>query len=311
MGDNRIIVLSGPTASGKTAIALSLARAFSLEIVSADSMQVYRGMDIGTAKPTPAQRAEVPHHLVDVADPDEKFSAGRFVAGAEEAIRGIRNKGRLPLVAGGTGMYIRSLLRGLDALPADPGIRVRLTRRWEEDRGETLYRELQRIDPVSAAKIHPSDRVRIIRSLEVAEMTGEPASTRKVSWAYGGSRYRVLFLVVSIERVELYRRIDRRVEEMFGAGLVEEVSGLLARGYGRDLASMGALGYRHVLSHLLDGISRDQAVDQMKRDTRRYAKRQVTWLSGETEVVRLTEGRASEAAAEEARKFLISYRPPS
>ena len=305
MGDNRIIVLSGPTASGKTAIAISLARVFPLEIVSADSMQVYRGMDIGTAKPTPAQRAEVPHHLVDVADPDEKFSAGRFVAGAEEAIRGIRKKGRLPLVAGGTGMYIRSLLRGLDALPADPGIRVRLTRRWEEDRGKTLYRELQCIDPVSAAKIHPSDRVRIVRSLEVAEMTGEPASGRKASWASGGSRHRVLFLLLSIEREELYRRIDRRVEEMFRAGLVEEVNGLLARGYGRDLASMGALGYRHVLSHLLDGISRDRAVDQMKRDTRRYAKRQVTWLSGETGVVRLAEERVTEAAAGEARKFLF------
>jgi len=305
MGDNRILVLSGPTASGKTAIALSLARAFPLEIVSADSMQVYRGMDIGTAKPTPAQRAEVPHHLVDVADPDEKFSAGRFVAEAEEAIRDIREKGRLPLVAGGTGMYIRSLLRGLDALPADPVVRARLTRRWEEDGGKALYAELRRIDPVSAAKIHPSDRIRIVRSLEVAEISGEPASGRKASWASGGSRYRVLFLVLSIEREELYRRIDRRVEEMFRAGLVEEVNGLLARGYGRDLASMRALGYRHVLSHLLDGISRDQAVDQMKRDTRRYAKRQVTWLSGETGVVRLPEGRMSEAAAEEARKFLF------
>lgn len=305
MGDNRILVLSGPTASGKTAIALSLARAFPLEIVSADSMQVYRGMDIGTAKPTPAQRAEVPHHLVDVADPDEKFSAGRFVAEAEEAIRDIREKGRLPLVAGGTGMYIRSLLRGLDALPADPVVRARLTRRWEEDGGKALYAELRRIDPVSAAKIHPSDRIRIVRSLEVAEISGEPASGRKASWASGGSRYRVLFLVLSIEREELYRCIDRRVEEMFRAGLVEEVNGLLARGYGRDLASMRALGYRHVLSHLLDGISRDQAVDQMKRDTRRYAKRQVTWLSGETGVVRLPEGRMSEAAAEEARKFLF------
>jgi tRNA dimethylallyltransferase len=305
MGDNRILVLSGPTASGKTAISLSLARAFPLDIVSADSMQVYRGMDIGTAKPTLAQRAEIPHHLVDVADPDEKFSAGRFVAEAEKAISGIRKKGRLPLVAGGTGMYIRSLLRGLDALPADPAVRARLTRRWEEDGGKTLYGELKRIDPVSAEKIHPSDRSRIVRSLEVAEITGEPASTRKASWVSGGSRYRVLFLVLSIERKELYRRIDRRVEEMFRAGLVEEVNGLLARGYGRDLASMGALGYRHVLSHLLDGIPRGQAVDQMKRDTRRYAKRQVTWLSGETGVIRLEGREAPDAAAEEARKFLF------
>jgi tRNA dimethylallyltransferase len=305
MGDNRILVLSGPTASGKTAIALSLARAFPLDVVSADSMQVYRGMDIGTAKPTLAQRAEVPHHLVDVADPDEKFSAGRFVAEAEEAISGIRKMGRLPLVAGGTGMYIRSLLRGLDALPADPAVRTRLTRLWEEDGGKALHAELMRIDPVSAGKIHPSDRARIVRSLEVAEITGEPASARKASWVSGRSRYRVLFLVLSIEREELYRRIDRRVEEMFHMGLVEEVQGLLARGYDRDLASMGAIGYRHVLSHLLDGISRGQAVEQMKRDTRRYAKRQVTWLSGEAGVVRLKEGGGPEEAAEEARKFLF------
>ena len=296
MGDNRILVLSGPTASGKTAVALSLARAFPLEIVSADSMQVYRGMDIGTAKPTLAQRAEVPHHLVDVADPDEQFSAGRFVAEAEEAISGIRKKGRLPLVAGGTGMYIRSLLRGLDALPADPAVRTRLIRLWEEDGGKELYGELMRIDPVSAGRIHPSDRARVVRSLEVAEITGEPASTRKASWVSGASRYRVLFMVLSIEREELYRRIDRRVEGMFRAGLVEEVNGLLAKGYGRDLASMGALGYRHVLSHLLDGIPRGQAVDQMKRDT---------WLSGETGVVRLEEGGAPEAAEKEARKFLF------
>jgi tRNA dimethylallyltransferase len=305
MGDNRILVLSGPTASGKTAIALSLARAFPLDVVSADSMQVYRGMDIGTAKPTLAQRAEVPHHLVDVADPDEKFSAGRFVAEAEEAISGIRKMGRLPLVAGGTGMYIRSLLRGLDALPADPAVRTRLTRLWEEDGGKALHAELMRIDPVSAGKIHPSDRARIVRSLEVAEITGEPASARKASWVSGRSRYRVLFLVLSIEREELYRRIDRRVEEMFHMGLVEEVQGLLARGYDRDLASMGAIGYRHVLSHLLDGISRGQAVEQMKRDTRRYAKRQVTWLSGEAGVDRHTEGGGPEEAAEEARKFLF------
>jgi len=305
MSDNRILVLSGPTASGKTAIALSLARAFPLDIVSADSMQVYRGMDIGTAKPTLAQRAEVPHHLVDVADPDEQFSAGRFVTEAEEAISGIRKKGRLPLVAGGTGMYIRSLLRGLDALPADPAVRTRLTRLWEEDGGKALYGELRRIDPVSAGKIHPSDRARIVRSLEVAEITGEPASTRKASWVSGASRYRFLFLVLSIEREDLYRRIDMRVEEMFRAGLVEEVDGLLARGYGRDLASMGALGYRHVLSHLLDGIPRGQAVDRMKRDTRRYAKRQVTWLTGETGVVRLEVEGAPKAAAEETRKFLF------
>lgn len=305
MAENRLLVLSGPTASGKTAVAISLARIFPLEIVSADSMQVYRGMDIGTAKPSPAERAETLHHLVDVADPDERYSAGRFVADAEAAIRGVRERGCLPLVSGGTGMYIRALLKGLDPLPSDPVVRERLSRRWKEDGGKALYEELLRADPASAARIHPSDRVRVVRALEVREMTGDPASTRKASWSSGGSRYRVLFLVLAIDRAELYRRIDQRVDAMFQAGLVEEVKGLLAKGYGRGLSCMGALGYRHVLAHLLDGVSIEEAVGQMKRDTRRFAKRQVTWLSGEAGAIRLGGETFHETAAAEIRKFLL------
>ena len=304
MSDPRLIVLSGPTASGKTAAAIALARLFPLEIINADSMQVYRGMDIGTAKPTHAQRAQVPHHLVDVADPGEIYSAGRFVAEAEEAIRAIRQRGRCPLVSGGTGMYIRALLRGLDALPSDPRLRERISRRWEEEGGEVLHGALARIDPVSASRIHPSDRLRVVRALEVAEMTGEPASGRKTSWAKGRSRYRVLFLVLEVERAERARRIDMRVDAMFRAGFVEEVRGLLERGYGRDLRSMGAIGYRHVLSHLLDGVPLEEAVARMKRDTRRYAKRQVTWLSGEPGAIRLGGADPLAAASEEVRKFL-------
>ncbi|HEU5361181.1 MAG TPA: tRNA (adenosine(37)-N6)-dimethylallyltransferase MiaA [Candidatus Deferrimicrobiaceae bacterium] len=304
MSDTRLIVLSGPTASGKTAAAVFLARLFPLEIINADSMQVYRGMDIGTAKPTAAEREQVPHHLVDVADPDEIYSAGRFVAEAEEAIRAIRERGRWPLVSGGTGMYLRALLRGLDALPSDARVRERLARRWEKEGGEVLHAELERIDPVSAARIHPSDRLRVVRALEVAEMTGEPASGRKTSWAGGRSRYRYLFLVLDVDRAERARRIDLRVDAMIHAGLVEEVRGLLERGYGRDLPSMGALGYRHVLSHLLDGVPLEEAIARMKRDTRRYAKRQVTWLSGEPGVVRLGGKDPLGAAAEEVRKFL-------
>jgi tRNA dimethylallyltransferase len=304
MEERPILVLSGPTASGKTAFAISLARYFPLEVVSADSMQVYRGMDVGTAKPTTAERAEVPHHLVDVADPDEGYSAGRFVAEAGEAIRGVRSRGRIPLVAGGTGMYLRALLKGLDPLPSDPVVRETFSRRWKEDGGKALYEELLRIDPASAARIHPSDRVRVVRALEVAEMTGEPASARRESWSSGGSRYRVLFLVREVDREELYRRIDRRVDEMFRTGLVEEGEGLLAKGYPRTLPSMGALGYRHVLSHLLDGIPREQAVREMKRDTRRYAKRQITWLSKETGAVRVGEASPTEAVAGEIETFL-------
>lgn len=305
MAENRLLVLSGPTASGKSELAISLARTFPLEIVNADSMQVYRGMDIGTAKPSPAERAEIPHHLVDVADPDERYSAGRFVSDAEVAIRGIRERGRIPLVSGGTGMYIRALLKGLDPLPSDPVVRQRISGRWKQDGGKTLYGELLRIDPASAAKIHPSDRVRVVRALEVAELTGEPASARKGSWSGEGTVYRVLFLVLAVDRAELYRRIDRRVDAMFRAGLVEEVKGLLAEGYVRGLPSMGALGYRHVLSHLLDRVSVEEAVSRMKRDTRRFAKRQVTWLSGEAGAIRLGGDAARMTAAEKTRKFLL------
>ncbi len=311
MDENRILVLSGPTATGKTGAAVSLARLFPLEIVNADSMQVYRGMDIGTAKPSPDVRREIAHHLVDVADPDEPYNAGRYVAEAERAILGIRSRGRFPLVVGGTGLYIRALLRGLDPLPSNPSVRARLAGRWEENGGKALYGELMRVDPASAARIHPRDKVRVVRALEVAEIMGEPASTWRGSWSAGRNRYRVLFLVLMISRAELYRRIDSRVDEMFKEGLVEEVRGLLAKGYGRGLSSMGALGYRHVLSHLLDDVSLEKAVGQMKQDTRRYAKRQITWLSGEPGTA-LLEGKASIGAGiEEVKKFLISPSPPS
>jgi tRNA dimethylallyltransferase len=305
MGENRLLVLSGPTASGKTVAAVTLARLFPLEIVNADSMQVYRGMDIGTAKPPLKVRREIPHQLVDVVDPDEPYNAGRYAAEAERAILGIRSRGKFPLLVGGTGLYIRSLLRGLDPLPSDPHIRARLAGRWEENGGKELYGELMRLDPASAARIHPRDKVRVVRALEVAEIMGEPASASRGSWSAGRTRYRVLFLVLTIGRAELYRRIDSRVDDMFRKGLVEEVKGLLAKGYGRGLASMGALGYRHVLSHLLDDIPLEKAVGQMKQDTRRYAKRQITWLSGEPGTTLLGGKVQIEAAIEEVKKFLI------
>jgi tRNA dimethylallyltransferase len=305
MEENRLLVLSGPTASGKTALALSLGRILPLEIVNADSLQVYRGMDIGTAKPAVSERREVPHHLIDVADPDEEYNAGRFVAEAEEAIRGIRGRGRFPLVAGGTGMYIRSLLRGLDALPSDAGIRAGLARRWEEEGGTALFSELRTVDPPSAEAIHPSDRVRLLRALEVAAIAGAPPSTLKRRWAEGAGKFRILFIAISMDRDELYRRVDARVDDMFRRGLVDEVRGLLSKGYAPDLKPMKALGYRHVVGHLSGAVSLPGAIAEIQRDTRRYAKRQLTWLSREPDAVWIGTENAADAAAEIAKKFLF------
>ena len=302
----RLLVLSGPTASGKTGAAMELARLLPLEIVGADSMQVYRGMDIGTAKPSPAERAEIPHHLIDVADPDDPYSAGRFVAEAKEAIREIRSRGRHPLLVGGTGLYLRALIRGLDPLPSDPEVREGLARRWVEEGGEALYTALRRDDPAAAARIHPADRLRVLRALEIAKITGAPASSRRTAWEGGPGRYRVLFFALRPGREELYRRIGERADGMIRSGLVEEVRGLLSRGYGPGLRSMDALGYRHILSHLLGGVPLEEAVRGLKRDTRRYAKRQLTWLASEEEVRWIEGDSAVHAMAEMSRKFLLS-----
>ncbi len=287
MTADRIIVLSGPTASGKSGLALDLAREFPVEIVNADSLQVYRYLDIGTAKPTVPERHEVPHHLIDVADPDEPYDAGRYVREAERAIGEIRSRGKVPLVVGGTGMYIRALLRGLDPLPADPRVREELSRRWESEGGAALHAELARIDPETAARVHPSDRLRVVRAMEIAAVAGIPPSRARAAWRSADAGRGRLFLALRPDRETLYRRIDARTEEMFRRGLTEEVRGLLSRGFGRSLKPMMALGYRHAVAHLLDGVPLPETIDAVKRDTRRYAKRQATWLSSEPNLVHI------------------------
>jgi len=300
----RIIVLSGPTASGKSDLAMALARIFPLEIVNADSMQVYRFLDIGTAKPSLEERAEVPHHLIDVADPDEPYNAGRYVADAERAIAEIVSRGKAPLVVGGTGLYLRALLRGLDPAPADPAVRAALDRRWEEEGGQALHAELARIDPETAARVHPADRLRVVRALEIARVAGIPAGRSRTAWAADRGKYRSLFLALWPERGLLYRRIDARTEEMFRKGLVNEVRGLLGQGYGRGLKPMGGLGYRQAVAHLLDGVSLPEAVESTKRDTRRYAKRQLTWLASEPDLDRVDPGGPSGDVARRVNMFL-------
>lgn len=300
----RIIVLSGPTASGKSDLAMKLARAFPLEIVNADSMQVYRHFDIGTAKPGLEERAEVPHHLIDVADPDEPYNAGRYVADAERAIAGIVARGKVPLVAGGTGMYLRALLRGLDPAPADPSVRAALDRRWEEEGAAALHAELARVDPGTAARVHPADRIRVVRALEIAKVGGIPAGKARAAWASARGKYRSLFLALWPGREALYRRIDERAEGMFRMGLLNEVRGLLDMGYGRELKPMKGLGYRQAVAHLLDGVQLPEAVESTKRDTRRYAKRQITWLAAEPDLVRIDPEGAPGDAARRVNMFL-------
>ena len=304
MTAGRLIVLSGPTASGKSALALALAREFPVEIVNADSLQVYRHFDIGTAKPTVAERGEVPHHLIDVADPDEKYDAGRYVLDAERAIAEIRARGRIPMLVGGTGMYIRALLRGLDPLPSDPRVREALSGRWDAEGGAALHAELARIDPVTSAKVHPADRLRVLRALEIAAVAGIPPSRARAAWSSAGPRRGCLFLALRPDRETLYRGIDDRTEGMFRRGLLEEVRGLLARGFDRSLKPMMALGYRHAAAHLLDGVPLSETIDAVKRDTRRYAKRQGTWLSSEPDLVPIVPGGASRPPAEVVRMYL-------
>lgn len=299
-----LVLLAGPTASGKSGAAVALSRRFPFEIVNADSVQVYRGMDIGSAKPSPDERASVPHHLIDIVDPDDDYNAGRFVADADAAISDIRNRGKLPLVVGGTGMYLRSLLRGLDDLPSDPVVRKMFGDRWDVEREGSLHAELAASDPDEAARIHPSDRLRVIRALEILALTNESPSVLKRRWKGGAPRYRTLFLALTVDRALLRKRIDARVDAMIAAGFLDEVRSLLAQGYGPKLKSMGALGYRHLATHLVEGVPLPDAVESMKRDTRAFAKRQGTWLAKEADVVTIPASEAVEAAAREVERLL-------
>ncbi len=279
----KLFVILGPTAVGKTEISLALSEEIGAEIISADSMQVYRGMDIGTAKPTPEERARVPHHLIDVADPKEEFSAGRYVSLADEAIKDITRRGKIPLVVGGTGMYVRALLEGIfDGPGADFRLREGLAETESKDPG-ALHKMLKNVDSKASEKIHPSDARRIIRALEVYEKTGKTISENQRQWG-NGARYNYKIAGLTMPRPELYRRIDARVENMIENGLLEEVQALKNKGCTRDLPSMHALGYKQLLAHLDGEFRLDEAIRLIKRDTRHYAKRQYTWFNARKNV---------------------------
>ena len=276
------VLIAGPTGAGKTDLALELAGRFPVEIVSVDSAQVYRGMDIGTAKPSAATRARVPHHLIDVCDPAEAYSAGRFRRDALDLIGAIRARGRLPLLVGGTMLYFRALIHGIAPLPeADPVVRADIDRRAEALGWPALHAELAARDPEAAMRIRPADGQRIQRALEVLELTGERLS-RLQKLASPAPLAFAAFALVPDDRVALYARIDARFHRMMEEGFLDEVRALRARGdLDPDLPSLRSVGYRQLWTHLAGACSLEQAVAEGQRATRNLAKRQLTWIRSE------------------------------
>lgn len=292
MRNGGIIAIVGPTGTGKTALSIELARKVGAEIVNLDSRQVYRGLDIGSAKPSREQRAAVPHHLFDVVDPDEPFDCARYRDLARAAIADIRGRGNGVLLVGGTGLYLKVLQHGLfDGPPREPSIRVELSA-LEDAQPGALHAQLSQVDPACAARLHPHDRRRLIRALEVHRLTGRPMSAWQQEHGFRAAEYEIRVVVLAMDRKRLYARIDRRCAAMIDAGLVDEVRGLWARGYGPDLESMRSIGYREVGRHLRGECSLEQAVDDMAKETRHLAKRQITWFRA----VREAEWRDAETA---------------
>ena len=281
----KIIVICGPTGSGKTGFAIDLAHKFDGEIVSADSMQIYRYMDVGTAKPTHAEQAVVVHHMVDIVDPDQDFDAAVYAEIAGDCIRKILAKGKTAFLVGGTGLYIKALIHGLfEKGPSDPSIRGRLKREAELEGAGMLHRRLQQIDGTAAEKIHPNDTYRIIRALEVFENTGQPLTVFQQRHGFRERRFNTLEIGLSWPRPVLYDRINQRVDIMMEQGFYSEVQDLLDRGYGSDLKSMQSLGYRHLAAVIRGDVELSDALTLLKRDHRRYAKRQLTWFGARESV---------------------------
>jgi tRNA dimethylallyltransferase len=280
-----IIIICGPTASGKTGVGISLAKRFNGEIVSADSQQVWRGFDVGTAKANLKARSEVPHHLIDVADPREVFDAKRFVELADRAIEDIAAMGKLPFVVGGTGMYLRMLEKGIcDAPPRDAGLRGKMEEAISAGRLPELYEELVRVDPDAARDIHPNDKTRIVRALEIFRRSGRGAALLRREHGFSDRRYDALKIGLEVERGELYRRIDERVDRMVEEGLLDEVKGLLAR-YDRSCQPFAAVGYKEFVAHVEGEIDLPEAVRLVKQNSRHFAKRQLTWFRADREIV--------------------------
>ena len=282
----KLIIICGPTGIGKTAAAIEIAEAFNAEIIGADSMQIYRQMDIGTAKPTPDEQNRIPHHMIDIIDPDEPFDAARFADLARAKAEQLYDRGIIPLVVGGTGLYIKSFLYGIfESEPVDSKIRERLKKEADEKGSDFLFQRLKQCDPVTAGKLHPNDTYRILRALEIHEATGKSISQYQDTHAFSEQLYDALKIGLNMDRALLYERINERVDAMLAAGFVDEVKMLLNAGYTRDLKSMQSIGYRHIVDYLEGRLTREECVRTLKRDHRRYAKRQLTWFGADDQII--------------------------
>lgn len=306
----RMICVVGPTASGKTGLAVALAKAYDGEVVSCDSMQLYRHMDIGTAKPTLAEMDGVRHHMIDVAEPDEPFSVGRYVELADRCVQDILSRGKTVIVAGGTGLYVDSLIAGRSFAPAASGeVRERLEQQLRQQGAQALLERLRQIDPTAAGRLHPADEKRIVRALAVYEQTGKTLTEHDAATRAQPPRYQPVWLGLDyLDRAVLYRRIDQRVEQMLQAGLLDEVRAILARGVSPQATALQAIGYKEFLDAMRTGGSMQAACALVQQRSRNYAKRQLTWFRRNPDIhwLRLT-GEENFAAIFAAARQLIPF----
>lgn len=302
-----LIVVAGPTASGKTGLAIDIARKFDGEVVSADSMQIYRYMDIGTAKPTAEERAMCPHHLIDFVEPDEEFSVADYTKLAHEKIADIYGRGKLPVMCGGTGLYINSVVNDVEfgEMTADEELRSRLAELGKREGGERLIEILREFDPVSAERLHPNNMRRVIRAIEFYKLTGTPISEHQEMTKRIESRYDPVMFCIDHDRQTLYDRINLRVDLMIKDGLIDEVRRIMDMGYTKELNSMKGIGYKEIMDYLNGECMLDKAIENVKQGSRRYAKRQITWFRRDERIIMLNPETAS-AEAERIIKEKIS-----
>jgi tRNA dimethylallyltransferase len=284
-----VLVIAGPTGVGKTRVACELARRYDAELIGADSVQVYRGFDIGSSKPSAAELAGVAHHMIDIREPEAVLDAASYAGLADRAIADVHGRGKLPIVVGGTGLWLRALLRGLlSAPPVDPALRARLEAEWDARGGAALHLQLTAVDPISARSIHPNDKLRVVRALEVYEQTGQPLGAARAEHALGAARYRDLTFVIDLAPVHHRERVAARTRAMLDAGFAAEVAGLLDK-HGRAVRPLQAVGYKQMVAHCLEGVPIDQTELAIERATLLYARRQRTWWKSDKSVfARLT-----------------------